>query len=301
MKKKHILRGITFLIGLSILLYPTISNQWNTYRNSRLTARYQETVSRMKEAQQKEMLQQAREYNRTLEGTSVPDVFAIRENTSDPEYEAILNPNGDGMMGYVDIPRIGVSIPIYHYSTMDVLEKGAGHIFGSSIPVGGRSTHTVISAHRGLPQAKMFRDLDLLKKGDLFYLQILGKTLAYKIDMIQVVEPYETRSLAITKEVDYATLVTCTPYAVNTHRLLVRGYRVTYEEETYKEEQEAKPGPKITSLLAQVLCVLLGVLIAVGVVFLMSIRERRKKAHRQGEKGQKKWHLPKRKKEKNLR
>ncbi|MGN0243356.1 MAG: class C sortase [Lachnospiraceae bacterium] len=276
MKMKYIVRGIAFLIGLSILLYPTISNQWNTYRNSKLNSEYERAVDELDPSENQKMIKKARKYNKTLVGKSIPDVFVIRDEASDAKYESLLNPTDDGIMGYVDIPKIDVQLPIYHYSTEEVLEKGAGHICGSSLPVGGKNTHTVISAHRGLPQAKMFRDLDRLKKGDLFYFQVLGETLAYEIDLIQVVEPDETRSLAITKGVDYATLVTCTPYAVNTHRMLVRGHRVPYEKEIYQEQENEVLPPKLTSVVAQAVCVLIGVVIAIVMVWCLSAREKKK-------------------------
>ena len=152
-------------------------------------------------------------------------MLSVRDGQTDSTYESLLNLNGDGMMGYVEIPVIDVSIPIYHYTTDESQEKGAGHLFGSSLPVGGKSTHCILSAHRGLP---LFTDLNLVEKGDVFYLHVLGKTLAYEVDQILTVLPEQTESLGITDGDDYVTLVTCigTPYAVNTHRFLVRGHRV---------------------------------------------------------------------------
>lgn len=281
-RKKYVLRTALFLVGLAIFLYPTISDKWNRYRASRLIAQYSEQISVLEEQDYTPYLEAAQAYNETLVESSVPDVFAIRDGIEDEEYESLLNLNGDGMMGYVEIPSIDVNLPIYHYTTAEVLEKGAGHIFGSSLPVGGESTHTVISAHRGLPQAKMFTDLNLLEEGDLFYLKVLGNTLAYEIDMIQVVEPDEVRSLAITAGQDFATLVTCTPYAVNTQRLLIRGHRTAYDEAVYEEQKETEKKQDTNSVIAEVICVLLGVLIAVVFVRILSWRDSKKAGEKAG-------------------
>lgn len=275
-RKNYILRIIIFLMGLVIFLYPTVSDKWNRYRASLLIAEYSEQVAVLEPQDYTPYLEAAQAYNETLVESSVPDVFAIRDGIEDAEYESLLNLNGDGMMGYVEIPSIDVNLPIYHYTTAEVLEKGAGHIFGSSLPVGGESTHTVISAHRGLPQAKMFTDLNLLEEGDLFYFKVLGDALAYEIDMIQIVEPDEVRSLAITSGQDFATLVTCTPYAVNTQRLLIRGHRVEYVEHVYEEQQEMEKQPAADNVVAEVLCVVLGILIAVIFVKIVSWRDARK-------------------------
>ena len=187
------------------------------------------------------MWKAAQEYNEQIKQESVPDAFSVRDGQTDSTYESLLNLNGDGMMGYVEIPVIDVSIPIYHYTTDESLEKGAGHLFGSSLPVGGKSTHCILSAHRGLPSAKLFTDLNLVEEGDVFYLHVLGKTLAYEVDQIFTVLPEQTESLGITDGDDYVTLVTCTPYAVNTHRLLVRGVRTKYVEEEVTKNDETIP------------------------------------------------------------
>ncbi len=266
--KKYIGFVLLFLIGLSILLYPTVSNMWNTYRDSQLISNYSSSVSSDDNSEKLDsMWKAAEEYNKKIKQESVPDAFSIRDGETDEEYESLLNLNGDGMMGYVEIPVIDQSIPIYHYTTEATLEKGAGHLFGSSLPVGGESTHAIISAHRGLPSAKLFTDLNLVEEGDVFYLHVLDQTLAYEVDQILTVLPDETESLGITEGEDYVTLITCTPYAVNTHRLLVRGHRIAYEEAKEIEKTEHKvSGFTNPSAVMLFLCVVIGIVIAVVIV-----------------------------------
>ena len=219
-KKNYIGLGLLFLIGLSILLYPMVSDAWNRYRDSLLISNYSSSVSSDGNSEKIDsMWKAAQEYNEQIKQESVPDAFSVRDGQTDSTYESLLNLNGDGMMGYVEIPVIDVSIPIYHYTTDESLEKGAG----------------ILSAHRGLPSAKLFTDLNLVEEGDVFYLHVLGKTLAYEVDQILTVLPEQTESLGITDGDDYVTLVTCTPYAVNTHRLLVRGHRVPMKAAKEKE------------------------------------------------------------------
>ena len=277
-RKKYIGFILLFLVGLSILLYPTVSNLWNKYRDSQLISKYSSSVSSDNNSEKlQEMWKAAEEYNKQIKQESVPDAFSVRDGQTDPVYESLLNLNGDSMMGYVEIPVIGESIPIYHYTTEESLEKGAGHLFGSSLPVGGPDTHCIISAHRGLPSAKLFTDLNLVKEGDVFYLHVLDQVLAYEVDQIQIVLPEETSSLAITEGEDYVTLVTCTPYAVNTHRILVRGHRTTYEEAKEIEKTEQKvSGFSNPSLLMLALCVIIGIVIAVVIVTAMTRMGNRK-------------------------
>lgn len=270
--KKSIGIVLLFLVGLSILLYPTVSDLWNKYRDSRLISNYSSSVSSDDNSEKlDEMWKAAEEYNQQIKQESVPDAFSVRDGMTDPVYESLLNLNGDGMMGYVEIPVIGENIPIYHYTTEETLDKGAGHLFGSSLPVGGESTHCIISAHRGLPSAKLFTDLNLVKEGDIFYLHVLDQTLAYEVDQIQTVLPEETSSLAITEGADYVTLVTCTPYAVNTHRILVRAHRTTYEKAKEIEKTEKKvSGFGNPSRVMLALCVVFGILIAVVIVTVVN-------------------------------
>lgn len=277
-RTSKILILILFLAGLTILLYPTISDQWNKYRNAQLKSEYTQTIENSDRESLEEELEAASEYNKTLVGSSVPDAFSIREDQADEEYEHLLNINNDGMMGYVDIPSIDVSLPIYHYTSEEVLQKGVGHLAGSSLPVGGSSTHTVISAHRGLPSAKMFTDINLLEEGDIFKLHILDWVLAYEVDQIKVVEPDNTEDLGITEGKDYAILFTCTPYGVNTKRLLVRGYRITGDDEkiTSQAASHHTVFPNL-SVIMELLCVLVGILLAVFIIWILGIPKKRKR------------------------
>lgn len=264
---------VLFFVGLGIFLYPFVNNWW--YQNIADTeiSEYERTIDPQKEAEYDAAFAKAQEYNKALVGQTVPDVFAIREGTTDEEYESFLNVRGNGMMGIVRIPAIDVRLPIYHYSTAETLEKGAGHIFGSSLPVGGESSHSVITAHRGLPQAKMFSDLDQVVVGDKFFLKILNRTLAYEVDQIETVRPDETRSLAIEAGEDLCTLVTCTPYGVNTQRLLVRGHRVPYVE-----GDEAVGAIRPFGILMQIAVAGAGVFLAILILMLLRLWRRRKEA-----------------------
>lgn len=256
MKKKTLNKLIIFLFflaGLSLLLYPMIANQWNTYRQSRLISSYNKVVAE-KEAEGSinydNEWEHAVAYNEALLPSVLPDSFAIAEGAEkdDPEYQeymACLNLTGDGMMGRVEIPKINVDLPIYHTTGEEVLKKAAGHLEGSSLPVGGESTHAVISAHRGLPSASLFTDLDKLKIGDHFLIHILDDTLCYEVDQIITVEPTETEGLSVENGEDLVTLLTCTPYGVNSHRLLVRGHRVPYEPEVIADEEPSVFGSSL--------------------------------------------------------
>ncbi len=275
---KYIGFSLLFLVGLSILLYPMISSAWNKRRAGRLITEYSSSVTADTDKKETDSIwKNVQEYNEQLEQESVPDAFSVRDGKRDKKYESLLNFNGDGMMGSVEIPVIDENIPLYHYTTDKTLSKGAGHLFGSSLPVGGPGTHCVISAHRGLPSAKLFTDLNLLKEGDVFYLHILDRTLAYEVDQILTVLPAQTDSLGITPGKDYVTLVTCTPYAVNTHRLLVRGHRITVEEAGQIEKTESRisgfhnPNPVILTL-----CVIGGIVLAVIFVTIVDRLESRR-------------------------
>lgn len=242
MRKKLniIVIAVLFLAGLSVLLYPFVANQWNSYRQSRLMSSYEEGVAEKEAAGEIDYEAEwaaAKAYNDNLMPMILPDSFAVAEASDrDEAYMACLNINGDEVMGIVEIPKIDVELPIYHTTDEEVLQIGAGHLEGSSLPVGGESTHAVISAHRGLPSATLFTDLDKLEEGDHFLLHILDDTLAYEVDAINVVEPDETELLSVVEGEDLVTLLTCTPYGVNTQRLLVRGHRVPYVPEEVAEE-----------------------------------------------------------------
>ena len=242
MKKKNINIKliVLFLAGLSLLLYPFISNEWNTYRQSKLISTYEQVIEeKQEEIDYTAEWDRAHAFNQALLPSILPDSFAIAAASDEPdeEYMACLNLAGDGTMGYVEIPKIDIKIPIYHTVSDEVLQMAAGHLEGSSLPVGGSDTHTVISAHRGLPSAALFTDLDRLEAGDHFLFYILDEILCYEVDQITIVEPEETEALAVEPGKDFATLLTCTPYGVNSHRMLVRGHRVAYVPEEIQKEQ----------------------------------------------------------------
>ncbi len=275
-----IVLGLIFLAGLSLLLYPLVSNQWNEWRSSALIGDYEEQVQELSQNDTQSWFKRARAYNATLVGRGIPDAFAIHSAEENSEYASQLAFRGDGMMGTISIPRIRVNLPIYHGTGKEVLTKGAGHLQGSALPVGGSGTHCVISAHRGLPSASMFTDLDQLEVGDHFYLTVLGKKIAYKVDKILEVEPDQTKSLAIKAGKDLCTLVTCTPYGVNTRRLLVRGHRVAYSAKTEAAEGAAAK----SSIFTQYgLWVLAGLAVVVVFSTVVWFRAQQKKGARSGE------------------
>ena len=224
MKKNwvNIILIAVFFIGLSVLLYPTFSDWWNSKTQTRAIANYNTILEEMSEEDYTSLFEAADRYNEQIRGLSEP--FLRGQGLE--EYEEILNIGGDGIMGYISIEKIDVKLPIYHGTSDKVLNVAVGHLEGSSLPVGGESTHAVLSAHRGLPSAKLFTNLDKLVVGDLFTIQVLNRTLTYEVDQILIVEPDELDALQITEGADYCTLLTCTPYGINTHRLLVRGHRV---------------------------------------------------------------------------
>lgn len=228
--KKHlstILLILILLAGSAIMLYPTFSDYWNSFHQSQAIANYSESVSNLNEEDYERLWLSACEYNTKISGKSIP--FQLSE-AEWAEYRSLLDISGNGIMGYIDIPKIDVSLPIYHGTEESVLQVAVGHIESSSLPVGGASTHCVLSGHRGLPSAKLFTDLDRLSEGDMFQLQILNETLTYEVDQIRIVLPQEVSELGITQGQDYCTLVTCTPYGINSHRMLVRGRRVANPE-----------------------------------------------------------------------
>ncbi|MDO4416871.1 MAG: class C sortase [Eubacteriales bacterium] len=244
-----------FAISGGILLYPTASAAWNGFvAGQRITA-YEEAASEMEQSQRERILEDARAYNRQHLFNTIADAFDgdgsyIRTHP----YDSLLDPGGDGVMGYLEIPKIQQDLVIFHGTGTTALERGVGHVEGTSLPVGGESTHAVLAGHRGLQQARLFTDLDLLAEGDKFFLHVLGDVYAYEIDRISVVLPEETQLLDIADGEDLVTLVTCTPYGINTHRLLVRGYRIPYSEKEHAEETaKARPLDLIDISLAALL------------------------------------------------
>lgn len=212
-----------FFVGLSVLLYPTISDFWNEKRQSQAIINYDDLIVDLTPEDYTELFSKADTYNQKVRNMQFP--FLNHNNIAD-EYNGTLDVNGDGMMGYITIEKIKVQLPIYHGTSDKVLNSAVGHVEGSSIPVGGVSTHAVLSAHRGLPSAKLFTNLDKLEAGDIFTIRILDRTITYQVDQVLIVLPHETDPLNIVAGEDLCTLITCTPYGINTHRMLVRGRRI---------------------------------------------------------------------------
>ena len=231
-----ILLIVVLLAGLSLLLYPVVSDYWNSLHQSQAIAAYVEAVTELDDGAYEERWKEAQAYNAALPGSQNRFQPGEEEQRA---YEQLLNITGNGVLGYVEIPRIDVLLPIYHGTDEEVLQVAVGHIEGSSLPVGGERTHCVISGHRGLPSSRLFTDLDQLTEGDIFILRVLDETLTYEVDQIHIVEPDDISLLGIEEGQELCTLITCTPYGVNSHRLLVRGHRV--------ENQEASSTLRITA------------------------------------------------------
>ena len=286
LKKKKLSSNITtiililiFLVGLSVMLYPTVSNYINQRHQSKAIAAYDEKVSEMKPEDYTKYFEAAEKYNKKL--AKNPSAFYNPDEIKG--YEKILDISGTGIMGYITIKKLGVELPIYHGTGDEVLQKAAGHLEGSSLPIGGESTHAVISAHRGLPSASLFTDLDQLEIGDHFLIHVLDETLCYEVDQILVVDPEDTSALAVEDGEDLVTLLTCTPYGVNTQRLMVRGHRVPYEEQAVADEQTPLSGFSLhTNYL---LWVVVGIVITGVFILILFIREKKlqKKAAKQKE------------------
>jgi len=219
---------LVFLVGLSLLLYPTVSDYWNSIAQTQAIAKYVGEVAQLDDDRYRQFWDDAYRYNETLLGKENRYMMTDQERA---EYESLLNVSGSGIIGYIEIPRINCSLPIYHGTDEVVLQIAVGHMEGTSLPVGGKGTHSALSGHRGLPSAKLFTDLNKLTEGDEFMLRVLDETLTYEVDQIRIVLPYEMDYLDIDSDRDYCTLVTCTPYGINSHRLLVRGHRVETQEE----------------------------------------------------------------------
>ena len=278
-KLNKLIIGFIFLAGLSLLLYPFVANQWNNYRQKQLISSYEQTVSQKEASNGLDYdaeLKKAEAYNEALLPSILPDSFAIADaSEEDQTYMNTLNIAGDEMMGIVEIPKIDIKLPIYHTTKEDVLKQAAGHLEGSSLPIGGKSTHSVISAHRGLPSASLFTDLDQLKKGDHFLIHVLNKTLCYEVDKISVVKPEETSALAVEEGEDLVTLLTCTPYGVNTERLLVRGHRVPYEEQKVADEKTPLSG--ISLHTNYLLWVIVGLAVTAFFILVLYLKEKKLK------------------------
>ena len=275
MKKNRstIILILIFLVGLSVMLYPTVSDYVNQRHQSRALASYDETVNEMSDADYTAYFEAADAYNQRLAAT--PNSFFTPEQVSG--YDETLDVSGTGIMGYITIPKISVKLPIYHGTDEGVLQVAAGHLEGSSLPVGGAGTHAVISAHRGLPSAKLFTNLDELEVGDRFTITVLDRVLTYEVDQISIVLPTETDQLLPTEGMDYVTLMTCTPYGVNTHRLLVRGKRVETTE-SQKHIRVAADAFRIEPIIvAPILAIPMLLAALVGVLVAPHLRKRSKR------------------------
>ena len=262
---------VAFIIALGITLYPMISTWYNERHQAEVHIHYQEKVEQVDNTKLIEAKELAVAYNQTiLPGAQDEDSFSKEALLSASEnYGSLLNLAGDGIMGYVEVPTIGVTLPIFHGTNNSTLERGVGHLLGSSLPVGGESTHSVLTAHSGMASQKMFSDLDRMKIGDIFFLDVLGEKLAYQVDQIKTVLPYDTTFLQTEIGNDLCTLVTCTPFGVNTHRLLVRGTRIEYEEAEVIVEEKLETEEPVKSTWEQQY--LQGILIGIGAVVILGL------------------------------
>ena len=265
MKKKKG-NSITFILilvllaGLSLLLYPSVSDYWNSFHQTQAIASYAENVATLDQARYDALWEEAKAYNASLLGRS--NAYLLSE-AQRAQYDELLDVSGLGVMGYIEIPSIGCSLPVYHGTEESVLQIAVGHLDWTSLPVGGASTHCVLSGHRGLPSAKLFTNLDKLVEGDVFMLRVLDEVLTYEVDQILIVEPQDVAALQIVEGKDYCTLVTCTPYGVNTHRLLVRGQRI--------ENIEEAKAVRITADAIQIEPLLVAPIVAIPMLLLLLI------------------------------
>lgn len=279
----NVVFGLLFLTGFGILAYPTVSDQWNNYRQSRLISDYENVISEMEPEDYTREWDAARSFNDALAGNDIyGDAFGAEgEELQDTEYWTILNAAGDGVMGYMSIPKINIKLAIYHGTGEEVLQTGIGHLNGTKLPIGGEGTHSVLAAHRGLPSARLFTDVDQLVRGDRIYIRILDETLAYEVD--QILPMVDKDDMAVLQEAlsiqegeDHITLFTCTPYGVNSHRLLVRGVRVPYNG-----EEEVASTPVDTMLKAvqnyYMLYLILGLSVTLLAILIMKFLFRPRK------------------------
>lgn len=256
---QNFILSVMLLTGLSLLLYPSFSNYWNSYHSSKAISNYTQIISEMDEEEYQRLLAEVYAYNTGLLSRDNPYLLP---DTMKEQYQQLLNLDGSGVMGFVEIPSIDVEIPVYHTVEERILQKAVGHIPWTSLPVGGESSHCVLSGHRGLPSARLFTDMDRVVVGDVFYLHILEEVLEYQVDQILIVGPKDTEELLIVPGEDYCTLVTCTPYGVNTHRMLVRGKRVPSEN---------KPKVNVTSEAIQIEPIIVAPVLAIPMLLLLLI------------------------------
>ena len=261
--KKHfstILLFLIFFIGLSLLLYPTFADWWNSFHSSRAVASYVEQVANMDDDQYQEIWSAAWDYNRSL--IDRPNDYLLSEEQRE-YYNALLNVGGNGIMGYIEVPKLDIVYPIYHGTDEAVLQIAIGHLDWTSMPVGGEGSHCVVSGHRGLPSARLFTDLDQMEVGDTFLLRVLDEVLTYEVDQILIVEPHVTEDLLIVEGEDLCTLITCTPYGINSHRMLVRGHRI--------ETEAVKAARRVTADAVQIEPVIVAPFVAAPMLLLLLI------------------------------
>ncbi|MGR5590269.1 class C sortase [Peptoniphilus grossensis] len=261
---------LIFILGLMIAIYPIISNYYYTVENNNQVKDFQEAVSQMPDKEVLERIDLAKAYNDTLDPSRLADPYTEREKKGVENYARMLEVREK--IGYIDVPKIGQQIPVYAGTSEDVLQHACGHLEGTSLPIGGKDTHAVITAHRGLPQVKLFRDLDKMEVGDLFFFTNVKETLAYKVDQILVVEPWDFEPVLVVEGKDLMTLLTCTPYMINSHRLLVRGHRVPYVPEVKEEIERAKFNYKSLIVPGIVLAVVM-------LIIFLYIRHRRRRRY----------------------
>ncbi len=276
MKKRisTILLIVVFVAGLGLMLYPTLSDLVNKAHQSVAINSYDKQVAKLSKEDYRKILNDARQYNKTVTSNEFPR--DERDLEGNDEYRAAVNPSGNGMIGYLKIDSIDVRLAIYHTTKESLLQTGVGHVPTTSLPVGGKNTHAVLTGHRGLPSARLFTDLDKVKTGDRFYIYVLDDILAYEVDQIKTVVPTDTRDLQIVQGKDYVTLVTCTPYGINSHRLLVRGHRVTYDE---KMREELAETVEVSKLSAEQLAIFVaGLSVALLIIVILIIKKRREES-----------------------
>ena len=255
--------AIVLLVGISLVLYPSVSDYWNQHHQSQLLASYSDDVGQLEEKDYKKVIENAKEYNKSLADNPVD--FTLNDYQK-AVYDDLLNVSGNGIMGYVEIPSVNCTAPIYHGTDESVLQIAIGHLEWTSLPIGGKNTHCVISGHRGLPSARLFTDINKLAEGDVFILRVLDEPIAYEVDRILIVEPENTKPLEIVEGMDYCTLMTCTPYGVNTHRLLVRGHRIKYTE-----AQEILVVADANLIKPQIIAIIIGFPTYIAVMILILI------------------------------
>lgn len=263
---------LIFVLGLMIAIYPIISNYYYTVENNNQVKDFQEAVSEMPDKEVLERIDLAKAYNDTLDPSRLADPYTEREKKGVENYARMLEVREK--IGYIDVPKIGQQIPVYAGTSEDVLQHACGHLEGTSLPIGGKDTHAVITAHRGLPQVKLFRDLDKMEVGDLFFFTNVKETLAYKVDQILTVEPWNFEPVLVVEGKDLMTLLTCTPYMINSHRLLVRGHRVPYVEAKSQEKGLKKSGFIFKDIILPLFILLL---IIIGILIYRRMRRKRRR------------------------